>query len=713
MARPIPVQRRLLILAVGAAALAAAGGCNGASSRGAPDDSEDAGPPPAVIDAGPDLGDEEPDAGPPLRTLSPADEPAAGGEDARDRTDPLPFATAGVRCVDGRRAPFLVLSSSGAACDAHVAAFDPPDDPALDPTGLVSVRLPDDAGAEPLEITAPGLVCDVDGCIERDVRLELDPFVPDEAPVTGTYRYDYQDADGESRERSGRIDAGWCAFDELFPPPRGDTPVRGLSIDEVSINQGVRTVLTEDGPATVMPESDPAFDTVVIAGRRGLLRVTVTPDAESGFAPRNVLARLDLGGGDVREQVLLVDGASSLEDNGDGTFAYENTFVFPLSGDDVTTSTRYAVSLWEVPACADVDGPVGRTRFPILTGNFADLGAQDPVGALDVVLVPMRYTADGSSRVPDTSPEAVAGYRDLMFETYPVAEVSMTVREPVDLEIDGDPPDPITVSRNGSGWSSFLFACRQLRLDDGVPEDTYYYCIVNPGSTFRNYCGGGCVAGLGTLPSPTQTALRASVGLGYLGRAEEIFIHELGHNHGRRHTPCGGPAGVDGNYPYAGARLGNVGYRILAENEVLPTSVPLIPANRARDFMSYCDPTWTSDYTWSALFTRNVAVETLAAASSLAVAGPPERWRTAAVDADGSLRWLDREGTVLRQSPGGQPRQGVWWARPGGDAVALDALYAPFDHLDGGFLHVRDPGGPGGPTTGGDLVLDGAAALPW
>jgi hypothetical protein len=70
------------------------------------------------------------------------------------------------------------------------------------------------------------------------------------------------------------------------------------------------------------------------------------------------------------------------------------------------------------------------------------------------------------------------------------------------------------------------------------------------------------------------------------------MAHELGHNFGRLHAPCGNPAGVDQSYPYANANIGVFGYDIIAGVAKSPTM---------RDLMSYCDPTWISDYTYKGI----------------------------------------------------------------------------------------------------------------
>ena len=76
--------------------------------------------------------------------------------------------------------------------------------------------------------------------------------------------------------------------------------------------------------------------------------------------------------------------------------------------------------------------------------------------------------------------------------------------------------------------------------------------------------------------------------------AGETLAHEVGHNLGRRHAPCGVPD-PDPNWPSAtnpNGSIGEVGVR-WSNFTAFGTTTP--------DFMSYCSPPWVSPYTYTGL----------------------------------------------------------------------------------------------------------------
>ncbi|WP_419167556.1 leucine-rich repeat domain-containing protein [Candidatus Palauibacter sp.] len=94
----------------------------------------------------------------------------------------------------------------------------------------------------------------------------------------------------------------------------------------------------------------------------------------------------------------------------------------------------------------------------------------------------------------------------------------------------------------------------------------------------------------------------------------EVIAHEFGHNRSLYHAPCGFPGGTDRYYPYGEGNIGAWGYDF--------DTGELVPPGRA-DFMSYCDPTWTSDYQFTNALRYRIETESgsiLIAAADVAAA---------------------------------------------------------------------------------------------
>lgn len=117
-----------------------------------------------------------------------------------------------------------------------------------------------------------------------------------------------------------------------------------------------------------------------------------------------------------------------------------------------------------------------------------------------------------------------------------------------------------------------------------------------PASQASGFSG---VAYVGTLDTenPSNTPWLRPVGMTWdalSSGAGFTVAHELGHNMGQPHAPCGNPSGVDPNFPHGNAFIGVVGYD--GENNQL-----MSPTGN-RDLMSYCGPRWISDYNYERVF---------------------------------------------------------------------------------------------------------------
>ena len=181
-------------------------------------------------------------------------------------------------------------------------------------------------------------------------------------------------------------------------------------------------------------------------------------------------------------------------------------------------------------------------------------------------------------------------------------------------------------------WNSVIEQLRTQRQTDKPNAETYYYGLLKPTETLREYCMRGCTAGVGYVGSATQAQTRVALGLAFADETSaSTMAHEVGHNHGRQHAPCA-PGnqiqGVDTKYPYAGAKLGTWGYDSRKKTFFDP--------DKTTDIMGYCDPKWVSDYTYKGLFDRS----SMTNKASLVITDPSaiQRYRAMIVDADGP-RW--------------------------------------------------------------------------
>jgi hypothetical protein len=429
-------------------------------------------------------------------------------------------------------------------------------------------------------------------------------------------------------------------------------PVDGVSIDSIVVYQAVaRPLMQNGGPVST--------NVPVVAGREALVRVFYS--MTGGYDGSEVTARLTVSGTAIDVSLVLGGGSSESDP--------ESTINFFVPASQVATSSSYRVDILQPEAMTS--GQNAAARHPTDPAAEADFEAEGG-NTLNVTLVPVQYNGDGSGRLPDTSAGQVQAYTDLFYAMYPVATVSVQVRQPIGW--NG------FIGSGGSGWGELLNAMADLRQNDNAGNDTYYYGIFSPASSFNNYCGGGCVLGLGFIGAPNDDYSRAAIGVGFSGDVStETAVHELGHNHGRPHAPCGGASGTDPNYPYGGAGIGVWGYNVVSQQLYSP--------NDFVDMMSYCHPQWISDYTFRKLFDHIASVN----AAPLPQQQPSSASYTRVmVHPDGSTSWLP--GIALQQAPLGEATSVTVQTESG--AEQLTGAFYRYDHLDGGVLFVPPPSAP-------------------
>jgi hypothetical protein len=437
---------------------------------------------------------------------------------------------------------------------------------------------------------------------------------------------------------------------DVTPP----TPLANLvAIDEIAAYQTVKISVVQGG-AVVGKYGAP-----IVTAKPGVFRVFYKLDPKKKFRQRTVEAELHLIAGTekvLKETKTIV--TSSTEES------FPSTFNFPFDEKTLGTATQYYVVLRD-PALVDSGAEVSDVRFP--TEGTQPLTVSSNPGGLNVVIVPIQYAFDGSNRLPETGQSQLDAMKSYLLDMYPVEKVSITVRSTPLVWSD-------EVKANGNGWGELLGAIVDLRAQDAAPRSTYYVGAFQPKGTLSDYCGFGCVLGLAAnVTGPFDIAERAVISIGYPGgQYDETVAHELGHVHGRYHSPCGGAQGTDPKYPYDGGSSGVAGYRI-SQASFLPSDT--------YDMMGYCQPEWISDYTYKALFDRVSVVN----GASMTGVLPTARWERLLIAEDGTI---GARSSVVREEPGGEVRDVVVTLESGAKKT-LRGHWVALDHVKSGFLWVE------------------------
>lgn len=297
----------------------------------------------------------------------------------------------------------------------------------------------------------------------------------------------------------------------------------------------------------------------LVSGRDGVLRVFAVANASNTARP-SVRARFFQNGALVATFTTAASSTSVPTAVNEATMAASWNIVVPG-----------ALLQPGVTVLADVD-PENSVAEDIETDNLFPVSGAPR--ALDVRFVPtlaVRFVPvqQGNGLLGNVSDANATEFLTRTRDMHPLSAVTSTTRAPYTTTL--------SVSSDGTNWSPLLSELRALRTTDGASQNYYGVAKVS-------YSSG--VAGIGYIGAPV------SMGWDYLPSASEVMAHELGHNWGRQHAPCGGVGGPDANFPYAGGTIGVFGFNVRL-NQLLSSGTA--------DLMGYCSPTWISDYTYNAV----------------------------------------------------------------------------------------------------------------
>jgi len=314
-----------------------------------------------------------------------------------------------------------------------------------------------------------------------------------------------------------------------------------LSIDGMYVSQA-----TQDYPNPIVP---------LVQDRSGWIRVFVKANQTNTASPQ--------------VRVQFVNGSTT------------NTLTISSTATSVPTAIDPNADLsWDaaVPSAWIQPGSqVVATVDPSNAIAESDKTNNQATQALDVrtlkqwkmTLIPV-HTTDGKTGTILTPTRTQNDWIDFAKRLHPVPDV-------VDVTVGSTMNSSVaTLLSDGTGWSTVLTELRAKRTADGI-TDRYYYGAVKVG-----YTSG--VAGLGYIGLP------AAIGWDY-NSGPSVLAHEVGHNFGRQHSPCGGAGSPDPNYPYVGGIIGVPGWDAFATVSNLKTL-------DHTDIMGYCSNQWISDYVY-------------------------------------------------------------------------------------------------------------------
>jgi len=217
--------------------------------------------------------------------------------------------------------------------------------------------------------------------------------------------------------------------------------------------------------------------------------------------------------------------------------------------------------------------------------------AVQSVAHLDLRFVPVKQNVNGlTGAVANANKDNYASFAGRVM---PLGTVAVDVRAAYTTAA------PVLQSDDANGaWSTILSEMNMLRGTEGAGR---HYVGVVP-ITY-----GGGIAGLGYI------GLSASVAWDKFPSAPEVIAHEMGHNFGRSHAPCGNPSGVDPQYPYAAAGIGVWGMDLGLTQVRSPSAY--------KDLMSYCNPDWISDYNYMAILAQRGSGPAVASVRAAAAPG--------------------------------------------------------------------------------------------